>query len=67
MREVRGIKEFLETARRKDAKSIRIQKNKDNIKFKVRCTKHLYTLVVRDVEKAELLKKALPKELKKQQ
>ncbi|KAK0418212.1 hypothetical protein QR680_013436 [Steinernema hermaphroditum] len=63
MREIRGIKEFLETTRRKDARSIRIQKNRENTKFKVRCKKHLYTLVVRDAEKAELLKKALPKEL----
>lgn len=30
------IKDFLLTARRKDAKSVKIKKNADNVKFKVR-------------------------------
>ncbi|ATY63241.1 ribosomal L38e [Cordyceps militaris] len=40
----------------------RIKKNKkaQNIKFKVRCQKHLYTLVLKDTEKAEKLKQSLP-------
>lgn len=33
-------------------------------KFKVRCTKYLYTLVVDDAEKAEKLKQSLPPTLK---
>lgn len=40
----------------------RIKKNKKNslIKFKVRCSKHLYTLALKDAEKAEKLKQSLP-------
>uniref|UniRef100_A0A1I8AT58 Large ribosomal subunit protein eL38 n=1 Tax=Steinernema glaseri TaxID=37863 RepID=A0A1I8AT58_9BILA len=59
--EVKGIKEFLEITRRKDAKSVRIHKNRENVKFKVRCSRLLYTLVLRDNQKADMLKKALPK------
>ncbi len=29
-------------------------------KFKIRCTKYVYTLVVEDAEKAEKLKNSLP-------
>ncbi|OAA38404.1 Ribosomal protein L38e [Beauveria brongniartii RCEF 3172] len=61
-REVADIKKFIEICRRKDASSARIKKNKkaQNIKFKVRCQKHLYTLVLKDTEKAEKLKQSLP-------
>jgi large subunit ribosomal protein L38e len=59
-REIKDIKEFLLTARRKDAKSVKIKKNRENTKFKVRCTKFLYTLVVEDNDKAEKLKQSLP-------
>lgn len=31
-----------------------------DVKFKVRCQKHLYTLVLKDSEKAEKLKQSLP-------
>ena len=34
-KEIKDIKEFLLTARRKDAKSVKIKKNKTNVKFKV--------------------------------
>lgn len=37
-----------------------IKKNKDNTKFKVRCSKYLYTIVIADKDKAEKLKQALP-------
>ncbi|XP_069786270.1 large ribosomal subunit protein eL38 isoform X2 [Narcine bancroftii] len=57
---IEEIKDFLLTARRKDAKSVKIKKNKDNVKFKVRCSKYLYTLVITDKEKAEKLKQSLP-------
>ncbi|XDA83822.1 hypothetical protein R6Z07M_013667 [Ovis aries] len=36
------------TAGRKDAKSVKIKKNKDNMKFAVRCSRYLYTLVITD-------------------
>ncbi|XP_078081692.1 large ribosomal subunit protein eL38 isoform X2 [Mustelus asterias] len=59
-RMIAEIKDFLLTARRKDAKSVKIKKNKDNVKFKVRCSRYLYTLVITDKEKAEKLKQSLP-------
>ncbi|KAH9413015.1 60S ribosomal protein L38, partial [Dermatophagoides pteronyssinus] len=67
-KEIKEIKDFLLTARRKDAKSVKIKKNKDNVtKFKVRCSKYLYTLVINDKEKAEKLKQSLPPGLQKHQ
>ena len=59
-KQIMEIKDFLLTARRKDAKSVKIKKNPDNVKFKVRCSKYLYTLVIHDREKAEKLKQSLP-------
>uniref|UniRef100_A0A8C5K9F9 Large ribosomal subunit protein eL38 n=2 Tax=Jaculus jaculus TaxID=51337 RepID=A0A8C5K9F9_JACJA len=56
---VEEIKDFLLTGQRKDAKSVKI-KNKDNVKFKARCSRDLYTLVITDKEKAEKLKQSLP-------
>jgi large subunit ribosomal protein L38e len=40
----------------------RIKKNKktQQIKFKVRCQRFLYTLVLKDSDKAEKLKQSLP-------
>ncbi|KAI3941125.1 hypothetical protein MKW98_009195 [Papaver atlanticum] len=59
-KQINEIKDFLLTARRKDARSVRIKKSKDVVKFKVRCSKYLYTLCVFDQEKAEKLKQSLP-------
>merc|ERR1711931_46470 len=60
-REIKEIKEFLLTARRKDAKSVKIMKKKDNtVKFKARCSRYLYTLKVSDKEKAAKLRQSLP-------
>merc|ERR1712157_271297 len=44
-RQIHEIKEFLYIARRKDASSVKIKKNKENTKFKVRCSKYLYSLL----------------------
>ncbi|KAG0166078.1 60S ribosomal protein L38 [Apophysomyces sp. BC1015] len=38
----------------------RIKKNADSIKFKVRCSRYLYTLVVKDKQKANKLRQSLP-------
>jgi large subunit ribosomal protein L38e len=61
---VTDIKQFLEIARRKDATSARVKKTlkagSTQTKFKVRCSRYLYTLVVDDAEKAEKLKQSLP-------
>ena len=56
------IKDFLLTARRKDARSVKIKKSKsgDVTKFKVRCSRYLYTLCVHDNDKADKLRQSLP-------
>ncbi|KAK8986169.1 hypothetical protein V6N11_082446 [Hibiscus sabdariffa] len=59
-KQIHEIKDFLLTARRKDARSVKIKKSKDLVKFKVRCSKYLYTLCVSDAEKADKLKQSLP-------
>jgi hypothetical protein len=38
----------------------RIKKNADCVKFKVRCSRYLYTLVVKDKSKAVKLRQSLP-------
>jgi large subunit ribosomal protein L38e len=60
------FQDFLLKARRKDAKSVKIKKNADNIttKFKFRCSRFLYTFVIKDKEKAEKLKQSLHPDLK---
>ncbi|CDI80140.1 hypothetical protein, conserved [Eimeria acervulina] len=80
-REIRDIREFLQTARRKDARkvvilrSIRRPKGQPFApssagslitKFKIRCSKHLYTLVVTDKAKAQKIESSLPPSLKQQ-
>ncbi|CAN1130184.1 60S ribosomal protein L38 [Linum perenne] len=52
-KQIHEIKDFLLTARRKDARSVKIKKSKDVVKFKV-------TLCVFDTEKADKLKQSLP-------
>ena len=59
-KQIQEIKEFLLTARRKDARSVKIKKTRGQTKFKVRCSKYLYTLCVTDSDKAEKLKQSLP-------
>ncbi|KAL9249619.1 Large ribosomal subunit protein eL38z/eL38y-like protein [Drosera capensis] len=59
-KQIHEIKDFLLTARRKDARSVKIKRSKDVVKFKVRCSKYLYTLCVHDPEKANKLKQSLP-------
>jgi len=70
-KEVRDIKQFIEIARRKDARAARIKKvaprvagGKAKTKFKIRCSRYLYTLSLDDIEKAEKLKQSLPPGLK---
>ncbi|KAL3438903.1 ribosomal protein L38e [Aspergillus tetrazonus] len=61
-REVSDIKQFIELARRKDASSARIKRNRktQQVKFKVRCSRFVYTLVLKDSDKADKLKQSLP-------
>ena len=59
-KKIEEIKKFLLTARRKDARSVKIKKSGDVTKFKVRCSRYLYTLCVADADKADKLKQSLP-------
>lgn len=59
-REIKEVKDFLNKARRPDARAVKIKKNLTNTKFKIRCSRFLYTLVVHDKEKAEKIKQSLP-------
>jgi large subunit ribosomal protein L38e len=54
------IRDFLLKARRTDAKLVKIRKRSNQTKFKIRCSRFLYTLVVEDAEKAEKLTQSLP-------
>ncbi|EPE10413.1 60s ribosomal protein l38 [Ophiostoma piceae UAMH 11346] len=64
-REVGDIKQFIEICRREDASDARIKKSKktSQTKFKVRCKRNLYTLVLKDSDKADKLKQSLPPNL----
>ncbi|GIM00540.1 hypothetical protein Vretimale_5534 [Volvox reticuliferus] len=59
-KQIHEIKDFLLTARRKDARSVKIKKTGSVTKFKVRCSQYLYTLCVADSDKADKLKQSLP-------
>jgi large subunit ribosomal protein L38e len=59
-KQISDIKEFLLTARRKDAQTVKIRKSARDTKFKVRCSRYLYTLTVADKDKAEKLTLSLP-------
>ena len=59
-KQIEEIKEFLLTARRKDARSVKIKRTGGVTKFKVRCSRYLYTLCVTDADKADKLKQSLP-------
>jgi large subunit ribosomal protein L38e len=59
-KQISDIRDFLQKARRTDAKLVKIRKRDSQTKFKIRCSRHLYTLVVTDAEKAEKLTQSLP-------
>ncbi|KAL5162573.1 60S ribosomal protein L38 [Glycine soja] len=59
-KQIHEVKDFLLTPRRKDVRSMKIMRSRDVVKFKVRCSKYLYTLCVFDPEKADKLKQSLP-------
>ena len=59
-KEIKDIRDFLQKARRTDAKLVKIRKRNAQTKFKIRCSRHLYTLVVTDAEKADKLTQSLP-------
>lgn len=59
-KQINDIRVFLQTARRRDAKSVKIKKDSKTTKFKIRCSRYLYTLSVTDAEKADKLTQSLP-------
>ncbi len=59
-KQIHDIRDFLQKARRKDARSVKIKKTEGTTKFKIRCSRYLYTLCVGDAEKAEKLTQSLP-------
>jgi large subunit ribosomal protein L38e len=59
-KQITDIRDFLQKARRADAKLVKIRKRDSQTKFKIRCSRHLYTLVVTDAEKADKLTQSLP-------
>eukprot|EP00747_Dinoflagellata_sp_TGD_P167362 gnl/TRDRNA2_/TRDRNA2_191630_c0_seq1.p1 gnl/TRDRNA2_/TRDRNA2_191630_c0~~gnl/TRDRNA2_/TRDRNA2_191630_c0_seq1.p1 ORF type:complete len:164 (-),score=41.50 gnl/TRDRNA2_/TRDRNA2_191630_c0_seq1:55-546(-) len=63
-KEITGVKEFLEITRRKDARLVKIKQNLGETKFKVRCSRYLYTYVCKEKAKAEKITESLPKTLK---
>jgi large subunit ribosomal protein L38e len=65
-KQITDIRDFLQKARRTDATLVKIRKRDNQTKFKIRCSRHLYTLVVTDSEKADKLTQSLPPGLKKE-
>jgi large subunit ribosomal protein L38e len=63
---ITDVRDFLSKARRTDAKYVKVKQNEKNIKFKIRCSKYLYTLTVKDKQKADKLKQSIPASLIKE-
>eukprot|EP00343_Euplotes_focardii_P010435 CAMPEP_0205826804 /NCGR_PEP_ID=MMETSP0206-20130828/29930_1 /ASSEMBLY_ACC=CAM_ASM_000279 /TAXON_ID=36767 /ORGANISM="Euplotes focardii, Strain TN1" /LENGTH=69 /DNA_ID=CAMNT_0053127067 /DNA_START=92 /DNA_END=301 /DNA_ORIENTATION=+ len=63
-KQIKEIKNFLLTARRKDVKSVTIKKNRDVTKFKIRCSRYLYTFCVTEEDKVAKLMQSFPPGLK---
>ena len=59
-KEITDIRDFLQKARRRDAKAVTIKTTRGMTKFKIRCSRYLYTLRVQDGEKAAKLEQSLP-------
>ncbi|CEO94366.1 60S ribosomal protein L38 [Plasmodiophora brassicae] len=64
-KQIKDIRDFLQKTHRPDAKGVVIKRSKENVKFKIRCSRYLYTLVVTDLQKADKLTQSLPPGLKK--
>ena len=65
-REIKDLKEFLSICSRKDARHVKVKKATGTpTKFKVRCSKFLYTLVVQDKKKADRIQKSIHPSVKK--
>jgi large subunit ribosomal protein L38e len=66
-KQITDIRDFLQKARRTDAKLVKIHKQSSQTKFKIRCSRYLYTLVVDDKAKADKLTQSLPPGLERKE
>ncbi|TPP52091.1 Ribosomal L38e family protein [Leishmania donovani] len=64
-REIKTLKEFLAICSRKDARCVKVKHNPSATKFKVRCSRYLYTLVVNDKKKADKIERSIHPSVKK--
>jgi len=65
-KEIKDIKDFLAKVRRTDAKQVTIKKSPQTVKFKVRCSKYLYTYKVKNQrDTVSKLMQAMPPSTKK--
>ncbi|KAH9577870.1 Ribosomal protein L38e [Trypanosoma melophagium] len=64
-REIKNLKEFLAICSRKDARCVKVKHNEKQTKFKVRCSRYLYTLVIADKKKAEKIERSIHPSVKK--
>ncbi|RHW67301.1 60S ribosomal protein L38 [Trypanosoma brucei equiperdum] len=64
-REIKNLKEFLAICSRKDARCVKVKQNPKVTKFKVRCSRHLYTLVMADKKKADKIERSIHPSVKK--
>jgi large subunit ribosomal protein L38e len=46
---------------------VSIKQNSNNVKFKIRCSRYLYTLTLKDKAKADKLKQSFPATLTKKE
>eukprot|EP01002_Notosolenus_urceolatus_P014386 NODE_5823_length_673_cov_328.362179_g4926_i0.p3 GENE.NODE_5823_length_673_cov_328.362179_g4926_i0~~NODE_5823_length_673_cov_328.362179_g4926_i0.p3 ORF type:complete len:82 (-),score=52.84 NODE_5823_length_673_cov_328.362179_g4926_i0:321-566(-) len=63
-REIKKIDAFLKLCQHK-GKVVKVKKNLNNTKFKVRTSRFLYTLVVKDPKKADKISASLPPTVEK--
>ncbi|KCV71535.1 hypothetical protein H696_02470 [Fonticula alba] len=64
-KQITHVKEFLTFTQRQDAAHVFVKKTGKVTKFKLRCSKHLYTIVIRDAAMADRLKSTIPASLLK--
>lgn len=64
-RQVKDLKEFIAICVRKDARCVKIKHNLNESKFKVRCSRFLYTFVIADKKKAARLEQSIHPSVKK--
>jgi len=65
-KEITDIRQFLKMSREKNAKFVKVKKDGNSTKFKLRMSSYLYTLKVNDQEKATKISQSFPPGLKKE-